>query len=140
MQSLFPLLQSSVYEVTSPATIEYNCIAWGAGDTEKCWWPDLFDQYFWPSTILREESVDAFIGAFESLGYTICENANYEMGYEKVAIYAKQDGRPTHAARQIDPEKWTSKIGQLEDIEHDIQSLSGDIYGEPKVYMKRPNG
>jgi hypothetical protein len=62
------------------------------------------------------------------------------MGYEKIAIYTKPDGRPTHAARQIDSDKWTSKMGQLEDIEHDINSLSGDIYGEPLVYMKRPKG
>ena len=139
METFFPMLQSSAYKVTSPATIEYNCIAWAAGDTETWWWPDPFDQYFWPSGILREETIDAFVKAFEFLGYTICRDANYETGYEKVAIYAKLDGRPTHAARQIDSEKWTSKIGGLEDIEHGINSLSGDIYGEPIVYMKRPN-
>ena len=140
METFFPMLQSSSYNVTSPATIAYNCIAWAAGDTETWWWPDPFDQYFWPSEILREETIDAFVKAFEFLGYTICRDANYEMEYEKVAIYAKPDGRPTHAARQIDSEKWTSKIGRLEDIEHDINSLSGDIYGEPLVYMKRPKG
>lgn len=138
MHTFFPMLQSSAYKVTSPATIEYNCIAWAAGDTETWWWPDPFDQYFWPSGILREETIDAFVKAFEFLGYTICRDANYETGYEKVAIYAKPDGRPTHTARQIDSEKWTSKIGRLEDIEHGINSLSGAIYGEPIVYMKRP--
>ncbi len=117
--------------------MEYNCIAWAAGDTETWWWPDPFDQYFWPSGILREETIDAFIMAFEFLGYSICGDANYETGYEKVAIYAKPGGTPTHAARQIDSEKWTSKIGQLEDIEHGINSLSGTMYGEPVVYMKR---
>lgn len=140
MEAFFPMLQSSAYELTSPATIEYNCIAWAAGDTEKWWWPDTFGQYFWPPGILREESVGAFVEAFESLGYNICMDDNYETGYEKIAIYAKPDGRPTHAARQIDSEKWTSKIGRSEDIEHGIDSLSGAIYGEPIVYMKRPKG
>jgi len=138
METFFPGLQTSQYKVTSPATISYNCISWAAGDTEKWWWPDPFDQYFWPSGILRKESINAFVNAFEFLGYSICKDGNYETGYEKVAIYAKIDGRPTHAARQIDSGKWTSKIGQLEDIEHSINSLSGDIYGEPIVYMKRP--
>ncbi len=138
METFFPILQSSEYKVTSPATIEYNCIAWAAGDSETWWWPDPFNQYFWPSGILREETIDAFVKAFEFLDYTICRDANYETRYEKVAIYAKPDGRPTHAARQIDSEKWTSKIGQLEDIEHSINSLSGAIYGKPIVYMKRP--
>ncbi len=140
METFFPMFQYSAYKVTSPATIAYNCIAWAAGDTETWWWPDPFNQYFWPSGILREETIDAFVKAFELLGYTICRDANYETGYEKVAIYAKLNGRPTHVARQIDSEKWTSKIGQLEDIEHSINSLSGDIYGEPMVYMKRPKG
>jgi len=140
LETFFPILQSSAYKVKSPATIAYNCIAWAAGDTETWWWLDPFDQYFWPSEILREETIDAFVKAFELLGYTICRDANYETGYEKVAIYAKLDGRPTHAARQIDSEKWTSKIGRLEDIEHGINSLSGDIYGVPIVFMKRPKG
>ena len=138
METFFPVLQSTPYRITSPATIGYNCIAWAAGDTESWWWPDPFDQYFWPSGIPRKETIDAFVKAFEFLGYAICSDAIYEAGYEKVAIYAKRDGRPTHAARQINLDKWTSKIGQLEDIEHVINSLSGDIYGEPVVFMKRP--
>jgi len=139
MDNLFPNLKSSWHNVVSPATIDYNCIAWAAGDKTAWWWPDPFDQYFWPTGVLREESIDAFVEAFEFLGYSICSDANYETEYDKIAIYAKPDGRPTHAARQIDSNKWTSKIGKLEDIEHDINSLSGSIYGKPIVYMKRPN-
>ena len=80
MQTYFPMLKSSAYKLTSPATIEYNCIAWAAGDNKKWWWPDNFGQYFWPSGIPREESIDAFIKAFESLGYTFCNESNYEEG------------------------------------------------------------
>ena len=138
MHNLFPILKASGYTISSPATIEYNCIAWAAGDSEAWWWPDPFNQYYWPSEIIREESIDAFVKAFEFLGYTICPDAEYEKGYEKVAIYSKTDGRPTHAARQIASEKWTSKIGSLEDIEHDTNSLSGSRYGEPVIFMKRP--
>jgi len=138
MQKFFPILETSGYSVTSPATMEYNCIAWAAEDSKTWWWPDPFNQYYWPSGILREDTIDAFVKAFELFHYTICSDANYEIGYEKISIYAKRDGRPTHAARQISFEKWTSKIGKLEDIEHDINALSGDIYGEPVVFMKRP--
>lgn len=137
MQTFFPLLKLSPYTVMSPRTLEYNCIAWAAGDTNRCWWPDPNEQYFWPPEILRKETIDVFVNVFESLGYTICSDSNYETGYEKVAIFAKSDGRPTHAARQIDSDKWTSKLGKSEDIEHGINSLSGGIYGEPVVYMKR---
>ena len=138
MKTFFPSLKSSKYAVTSPATIEYNCIAWAAGDDEAWWWPDPFNQYFWPSGAPREETIDAFVKAFESLGYFACPDENYETGYEKIAIYAKSDGKPTHAARQVDSQKWTSKLGQSEDIEHDINSISGNIYGSPVIYMKRP--
>jgi len=138
MQIFFPVLKSSGYTITSPPTIDYNCIAWAAGDTQSWWWPDTFNQYYWPPGIPREETIDVFVKAFEFLGYTICPDANHESGYEKVAIYAKQYGNPTHAARQIDTGKWSSKIGRLEDIEHDIDSLNGSIYGNPQVYLKRP--
>ncbi len=139
MHPHFPMLQPSAHKVTSPATIEYNCIAWAVGDTKTWWWPDSLNQYFWPPEVLREETIDAFVRVFELQGYTICTDANYEKGYEKVAIYAKPGGRPTHAARQINRKKWTSKLGRSEDIEHDINSLSGGVYGDPVVYMKRPN-
>ncbi len=92
MHNLFPILKSSGYTISSPATIDYNCIAWAAGNTEAWWWPDPFNQYFWPSEAPREESIDAFVKAFEFLGYTICPDSEYEKGYEKVAIYSKPDG------------------------------------------------
>jgi hypothetical protein len=138
MHNLFPNLIPGEYTYTSPPTIDYNCIAWAAGDTEAWWWPDPFYQYFWPAGIPREETINAFIRAFESLGYLHCEDGNHENGFEKIAIYAKPDGRPTHAARQIAEQMWTSKIGKLEDIEHRINSLSGPTYGTPVVFMKRP--
>lgn len=137
MQNIFPQLTDSHFKLTSPRTIEYNCIAWAADDTETWWWPDMFEQYYWPSEVLREESIEAFIKAFEYLGYTTCENDSYETGFEKIVIYTTVNGKPSHAAKQIDENIWSSKIGRLEDIEHSINSLTGDAYGEPKVFMRR---
>ena len=52
-------------------------------------------------------------------GYApIGEDGPLQDGYEKIAIYAL-DGEPTHAARQLDTGRWTSKLGKHEDIEHD---------------------
>jgi hypothetical protein len=48
-------------------------------------------------------------------------------------------GKPTHAARQVGYGKWTSKLGSLVDIEHDINGVSGTRYGSVAVIMKRPN-
>ena len=60
-----------------------------------------------------------------------------EAGYVKVALYAK-DGKWTHAARQLESGRWTSKLGIYEDIEHAApQDLCGDLYGQIHNVMRR---
>lgn len=138
IEKSFPSLLDAAYTVISPKTIEYNCIAWAVGDTEAWWWPDPFHQYYWPSEIPRNESLEAFIKAFETLDYTICTETKYEEGFEKIAIYVDANGRATHATRQLSSGRWTSKLGSLEDIEHDFDAFSGSRYGSVAVVMKRP--
>jgi hypothetical protein len=139
MENLFPVLKSSGYKITSPATIEYNCIAWAADDPEMWWWPDPYYQYYWPPDVPRKATINAFVKAFETLGYMVCQTSTYVPGYEKIAIYAKTSGEPTHAARQLGSGKWTSKVGSLEDIEHDDHAgVNGETYGSVVVFMKRP--
>jgi len=135
----FPSLESSGYEVTSAATKEYNCIAWAAGEDDIWWWPH-HDSY-WPTGIPKEEKIESFIEAYQTIGYEICKTSNFAQGYEKIAIYTKIiDGKsiPTHAARQLPNGKWTSKLGTKEDIEHnDLNAISGFWYGYHVRYMKR---
>jgi hypothetical protein len=138
IESLFPNLLGSGYSIASPETAEYNCIAWAAGDHEKWWWPDQQNQYFWPARIPRAVEIQAFTKAYESLGYTVCKDAEYEDGFEKIAIYADFAGKPTHAARQLNPVLWTSKLGKSEDIEHTLDALVGPQYGYVAAIMKRP--
>lgn len=133
----FPELVAGGYTVSSPETPEYNCIAWAVGSTDTWWWPDQFGQYYWPPDVPRNESLEAFVKAFEAIGFSVSDNAEYEEGYEKVAIYADVYGRPKHAARQVSPGIWTSKLGSLEDIEHPYEGVSGSIYGSITVVMKR---
>jgi len=45
---------------------------------------------------------------------------------------------PTHAARQLGPSNWTSKLGELEDVEHaTLQSLES-FYGKVALVLRRP--
>lgn len=136
--TLFPRLRNSGYRVTSPATIDYNCIAWAAGSVESWWWPDRLRQYYWPPGIPRNESVEAFVVLFEGVGYEVCEDAEMEQGFEKVAIYVDSNNKVTHASRQLDSGAWTSKLGNLEDIEHAFDGVSGSRYGSVAVIMRRP--
>ncbi|MFV1976652.1 MAG: hypothetical protein ACC651_12955 [Candidatus Scalindua sp.] len=139
IESLFPNLPSDGYSITSPVSPEYNCIAWAAGDTEVWWEPDPFYLSFWPSGIPRIYSLTAYISAYETLGYTVCHNDEYENGFEKIALYGDQNKKPTHAAKQLNSGRWTSKLGQLEDIEHNtLEDLIGPEYGTIAVIMKRP--
>lgn len=132
----FPNLRTDGFSITSPRDATYNCIAWAAHDTERWWWPT--SPYFWPESVPREESIDAFIRAYATIGFVPCENAVPEAGYEKVAIYADTGGVPTHAARQLPDGRWTSKLGGSEDIEHGtIRALEDSDYGRVAVTLAR---
>jgi hypothetical protein len=138
LYNLFPRLRASVFQVTSQRDQEYNCIAWSFSDDLRWWWPDPLGQYYWPGEVRREESVEAFIEAYRThAGFELCSSANYEPEFEKIAIFAK-GGRPTHAARQLQNGNWTSKLGELEDIEHQLSALEGQSYGRVAIILKRP--
>jgi hypothetical protein len=94
-------------------------------------------QGYWPEQAPREETLAAFVHAFETLGYSRCDSSEHEPGFEKVALYARE-GTPTHAARQLEDGKWTSKLGELEDIEHTLEGIAGSSYGEVAQILRRP--
>ena len=64
-------------------------------------------------------------------------DGSYIEGFEKIAVYAMSSGRPTHAARQVGPNKWASKLGNWYDIEHTEGAISGGDYGQVVRYMQR---
>lgn len=133
----FPRLEQTDYLVTSDETPEYNCIAWAAGEIDRWWWPDRLGQGYWPPNCPREESLEAFVQVYQDLGYEICESEDYEPTYEKVALSISSDGIPTHAARQLQNGRWTSKLGGQEDIEHSLRSLEGPAYGTVSKVLRR---
>jgi hypothetical protein len=137
IERYFPKLAATGYTVTSLPTADYNCIAWAAGVTDAWWWPDPLGVSFWPPAARREETIAAFVEAFQTLGYVPCADATPEPSFEKVALYAR-DGIPKHAARQLPNGEWTSKLGELEDVEHTLDGITGHWYGTVIQVMKRP--
>jgi hypothetical protein len=115
---------------------QYNCIAYAAGVTDKKWWPQFHPDYYWPPNAPRVNSLISFIAVFRELGYEVCEDGAYEVGFEKVAFYTR-NGVPTHAARQIGPDRWESKLGNWYDIEHTTDAVSSGDYGRMDTFMKR---
>ncbi len=139
LKILFPGLRTATYRVTSPCDPDYNCIAWAAGDTTDWWWPvdDPLEGY-WPVGVPRQRTLPVFSSVFALLGYAVCASEELETGFEKVALFADRFGIPTHAARQLPNGRWTSKLGEMEDIEHELHALEGDIYGTVVLVMKQP--
>ena len=139
LEEIFPGLAKGGYVINSPRANNYNCIAWAAGDTSKWWWPaPEGEEAFWPSGVARAESLPAFRDAFATLGYSECSGDDVEPGFEKVALFANDQGVPLHAARQLPNGRWTSKLGELEDIEHVLHDLTGSAYGAVVLLMRRP--
>lgn len=139
LPALFPGLRTAPFRVTSSADHNYNCIAWAAHDARHWWWPvGDAPPIVWPPTAARELTLDAFAAAFRTLGYVGGADESLEPGWEKVALFADPAGAPTHAARQLTSGQWSSKLGQAEDIEHELRALEGEVYGTVALIVKRP--
>ena len=129
-----PRLAGTAFGITSPKESRYNCIAWAAGDTRRWWWPR---SGYWPKDVARQESLEAFVAAFVTLGYAQCDDAHLEPAFDKVALYTV-GGKPRHAARQLPDGAWTSKLGRDHDVTHELRAIEGDVYGTATAFLRRP--
>lgn len=96
---------------------------------------------YWPQNVDRVNTIETFLRAFGTLGYTLCFDGVLESGVEKIAIYGKGtpgSEAPTHAARQLEQGGWTSKLGDFEDINHaTVADVEGPVYGQVICYLAR---
>jgi len=142
IEARFPGLAGHPWSLASEPTWDYNCIAWAAGDDERWWWPAfegdrLVTGHYWPLGP-SPCTVDVFVAAFATLGYSPCRSEDLEDGGKKVAIDVDTDLCPTHAARQLPDGRWTSKLGASCDIAHGLLDLEGADYGTVHVFLARP--
>lgn len=139
-----PKLTDKNCTLTSPTTRSYNCIAWAAtGSSDAPWWWPVPTSYYWPDGVPREVTIAAFLQAFSTQGFAECDDGTLEEGFEKIALYGNRmpwgSVEPTHAARQLPDGKWTSKLGNLEDITHaNEEDVNGPMYGGVVHYLKKP--
>lgn len=134
----FPKLMKKDHSVTSDMDARYNCIAFAADIVHRKYWPNWHPDYDWPQSIPRKETLDAFVAFYGQFGYVGPSDASYDSTKEKVAIFVDKRGTPTHAAKQLGPNKWASKLGNSYDIEHQRDAVSGGLYGEVAHYLERP--
>jgi hypothetical protein len=132
---LFPRLTAGGFRITSPATADYNCVAW-AVDVVNDWYEPGVS---WPIPTGYACTEQQLVELFRHFGFVDCHSADLEPGFLKVALYSNHYGTWKHAARQLTSGLWTSKLGKLEDIEHGHpDTLGGSDYGEVFQYMRRP--
>jgi hypothetical protein len=147
---LYPKLRADGADEKSKATRQYNCIAWAAARDKKQWWePEKLEPwYYWPPELPpKDYAFENFVRLFENLGYKECVGSHFEFFYKKVAIYGiyeyveKDKWWFTHVCDQLHSGRWTSKLGQEIDIQHNsIEALAGfdgEEYGEVKVILRR---
>jgi hypothetical protein len=85
----------------------------------------------------RDESIESIKAFLVRVGFVDCDTADYEQGFEKVAIYANNYG-PQHVARQLPDGKWTSKLGAAIDAAHlNLGVLEDGTYGRVVSTLKR---
>ncbi len=141
IDEIFPALAKGGFQITSAVDKRHNCIAanTGAGDTAKWWWPLPADvpEVYWPAGVLRVETLTACRDAFASIGFVDCDDGDVEAGIEKIVIFSNDQDVPLHAAKQQAKGRWTSKLGERDDIEHSLPDLEGVVYGAVARIMKR---
>ena len=132
----FPNLTPANHRVTSPADWLYNCIAWAVGETARWWEPTDY----WPDPAGRfGYDLADLIRVLEGVGFEACLDGLPEPGFQKIAVYADDASRYTHAARLLPTGAWTSKLGMSVDIEHDTPGdVAGGAYGELAGFLRRP--
>jgi hypothetical protein len=135
----FPNLHPGNYRGDGPAIDDddYNCI-WDPYPQEPK------EDYYWPIGVDQDCHIDTLVKAFESERYAALTeegkpvDGTLQEGIEKIPLYADDD-EYTHASRQLESGKWTSKMGLLgERIEHDTpEDVTGPSYGKVVKFMQR---
>lgn len=148
---LFPLLEKDEVFASSsmsPATPDYNCIAWAYKMFDDRWMqppsgnPLSLDAIcWWPDDISADPaSPEGLKEVFEKAGFVECQSWEHEKGFVKVALYQKDD-KWTHAARECrTKQSWMSKLGRVNDIYHKNPfTIEGSAYGHVYCFMKLPD-
>jgi hypothetical protein len=140
-------MHDRLVSVTSPWTRDYNCAAW-ALELQKTnirppiWgWGKPIGGEFWPEGVVARPSVRAYEEVYEKFKYRPCDDGEWVIGTEKLALYAHDPFECLHVARQLINGMWTSKMGECADIEHACpDDVAGGKNGQVVSYMARQFG
>ena len=103
--------------------------------------PEGDPRYCWRTDIDPDESrtawVERYIRIAEANDFIDCgQDSSWENDFEKIVLFHKT-GLFAHAALQISPDRWQSKMGELSDFEHSLPSMLTAYIGHRMTFMKR---
>lgn len=141
IEQLFPKLHGTPWEIKSRKTRRYNCLAWAAREKHRRW--DFTKGAHWPPGVKRASGIAYLVGAFQAEGFSVCNESDcrkYDSTADSIVVY-EMNRIGMHAARLLANGMWSSKLGDVEDVQHKTpEDISGTTYGNPIVYMKRKRG
>lgn len=133
---------------SDPRQAAYNCFGF-AMDSRK-WWqnpaipgdPEGDPRYHWPEHLIDPTDANPwvanYVAAAEFIGFSDCgQDDSWEEGHEKILLI-HQRGLFVHAILQISATRWKSKMGELSDFEHSLDSIKRAYPGHRLTFMKRP--
>ncbi|MFN0147480.1 MAG: hypothetical protein ACKVT1_13285 [Dehalococcoidia bacterium] len=103
------------------------------GSTTVVWSP-ASNEYHWPATVPRENTIHAYEALFSELGF---EPTHDEPSSTDVGIAVFGVDQPRHVARHLGNGRWTSKLGRSYDVSHPLRALEGTEYGSVLLMMVR---
>ena len=132
----FPKLTDANHRKTSPESPHYNCFGWAILGREVLMGPK--DGWFWPADVPLDLRLSTFHLLLDALDFQRCESGDPELDFDRVLLYGSGEN-VTHAARQLESGKLTSKRGIFgDDIEHDTaDAITGGEYFEILAYFRR---
>lgn len=145
----FPNLSQDAV-VVGPPDIHYNCIAYSINCTklfiqpiEKRFQPVKHNLDgtidFWPTELECSWELSNILKFYRMFKYELHENDNYTMKFRKIALFCNPNTNDvTHAALQIGPNIWRSKLGPATLLQHQLYDIEGEIYGEVRCFVRRP--
>lgn len=140
-------MHDRLVSVTSPWTRDYNCAAWAVerrttNIRPPIWgWGKSIGGEYWPDSVAPRPTVRAYEEVYETFNYCPCDNGEFVIGTEKLALYAHDPYECLHVARQLINGMWTSKMGECADIEHPSpDDVAGKKTGQVIAYMARQFG
>ncbi|MGZ5481192.1 MAG: DUF7689 domain-containing protein [Pyrinomonadaceae bacterium] len=138
IEQLFPKLCGTPWAIKSRKTRRYNCLAWAAREKHRRW--DFTKGAYWPPGVKRLSGIAYLVGAYLAEGFSVSNQSacqSYDSTSDSIVLY-ERNLIGMHAARLLANGMWSSKLGDLEDVQHKTpEDISGTRYGNPIVYMKR---